>query len=222
MELERIINTDNSGVRSQLLRAIELIGMKAEKITRQEVDVIVDYLSINFSLFPVGEIQNAFEAGIKGDLDIDMTHYQSFNSLYVSNVLTSYKRYRAKRNREPKLIEPAKQIGMKKETREEQAEFNYKLLVDSYEKIGKEPYAPINWNAAYWYLEQNNIIDMLDNDAKEMFKENVVYDIKKEISELKAHKRQYSHLIEILESSKRLKTECRKRLTIKHFNNKYK
>ena len=77
-----------------LFYAMELVGFKPQNLTADGLNIIINNIERNFSRIKLDEIKTAFELGANGKLDIDLNTYQNFNTLYVSNVLNSYKRYK--------------------------------------------------------------------------------------------------------------------------------
>ena len=71
------------------------IGIK-EELSQEELFMNLNFIRENFSELNLVDINQAIDLSIKGDLDVEVEHYQSFTPLYISRILKSYKEYRNK------------------------------------------------------------------------------------------------------------------------------
>tara|TARA_R110000772_G_scaffold103249_2_gene204184 strand:+ start:543 stop:1379 length:837 start_codon:yes stop_codon:yes gene_type:complete len=71
------------------------IGIK-EELSQEELFMNLNFIRENFSELNLVDINQAIDLSIKGDLDVDVEHYQSFTPLYISRILKSYKDYKNK------------------------------------------------------------------------------------------------------------------------------
>ena len=71
------------------------IGIK-EELSQEELFMNITFIRENFNELNLVDIDQAINLSLKGDLDIDVEHYQSFTPLYISKILKAYKEYRGK------------------------------------------------------------------------------------------------------------------------------
>jgi hypothetical protein len=71
------------------------IGIK-EELSQEELFMNLNFIRENFSELNIVDINQAIDLSIKGDLQVDVEHYQSFTPLYISKILKAYKEYRGK------------------------------------------------------------------------------------------------------------------------------
>lgn len=206
----RVNEKTNDEIIQTLLYCIELIGFNPENTTSESLMLIANYIKNNFQFIDFNEIKEGFEHGIKGELDINLQHYQSFNALYVSNVIQSYKRYKAKKEAIPK-----KAIELPLPEEDPAIHFNFIALY--FKKTGEVPMIA-NWNEAYKYAEDTNIIN-IPISKKYLIKEEVVEELKRERQRLKYNRLNYSEIDNTLNSDSLMKYECRKKILIDYFKN---
>lgn len=65
------------------------LGVK-EPLEDDQAQMFVIFLSENFGSLSPKEITNALMMGLSGDLGVDMEHYNTFSSVYLSRVLRAY------------------------------------------------------------------------------------------------------------------------------------
>lgn len=209
--LIRITETDALNIKQSLMYAMQCIGFDSSRINKEEIEFIINFLKKNFKFFKTENIRTAFELGVKGELDIEMNHYQNFNTMYVSNVLQSYKRWEMKNPPKP---EPKPQLPIPEDTPKQAFDFIEKI----FNETGKEPLLA-NWNLAFKHAEESKLI-LLTKDEKLMFQENVRFEIEEEMNYKRVRKLNgWIDLREILESKSLMAYECRKRLLINYFTN---
>ena len=54
------------------------------------------FIRENFNELNLVDIDQAINLSLKGDLEVDVEHYQNFTPLYISKILKAYKEYRGK------------------------------------------------------------------------------------------------------------------------------
>lgn len=208
--LTRITETDDLNLKQNILYAIQLVGVDTGRVSKQDVEFIINFLKTNFKFFKTENIRTAFELGVKGELDIEMNHYQNFNTMYVSNVLQAFKRWEMKNPPKP---EPKPQLPIPEDTPKQAFDFIEKI----FNETGKEPLLA-NWNLAFKHAEETKLI-VLTNEEKTMFQENVRFEIEEEMNYKRVRKLNgWIDLREILESKSLMAYECRKRILINYFN----
>ena len=211
LEIQRINNTSDEEIKIALFYAIKLVGIDAKKLTKENMELMVNFLRNNFKTLHFKELKEAFEVGVTGALDVDLTHYQNFNALYVSKVLQAFKRYQQKNYKPPKRTE-LEYIPTK-----EDDETHFNFIANVFKETKQAPLIA-NWNAAYLHAEKLGLIT-LSNDEKGMFMENVIEELKEEKQRLKVQRLNWSSIEETLTTPALLKYECRKRILIKYFEN---
>lgn len=70
------------------------IGVR-ENLTKEELFMNITFIRENFSELNLVDIEQAINLSIKGDLEVDIEHYQSFTPLYIAKILNAYKSYRS-------------------------------------------------------------------------------------------------------------------------------
>lgn len=209
--LIRITETDDLNIKQSLMYAMQCIGFDSSRINKEEIEFIINFLKKNFKFFKTENIRTAFELGVKGELDIEMNHYQNFNTMYVSNVLQAFKRWEMKNPPKP---EPKPQLPIPEDTPKQAFDFVEKI----FNETGKEPLLA-NWNLAFKHAEETNLIT-LTTDEKLIFQEKVKFEIEEEMNYKRVRKLNgWIDLREILESKSLMAYECRKRILIKYFEN---
>ena len=92
------------------------IGIK-EELSQEELFMNVNFIRENFSELNLVDINQAINLSIKGSLNIDVEHYQSFTPLYISKILLAYKKYKGEvifdiRDSINKIEEKPKQLSI--------------------------------------------------------------------------------------------------------------
>lgn len=206
----KLKESNTNDILTILAYAIQVTGVNVEKISNQDLQVIANYLKENYPHVKVGEIKEAFDLGIKRELDIDLNHYQNFSAMYVSNIIQAYKRYKMKNPPKP---EPKPQLPIPEDTPKQAFDFIEKIFNEN----GKEPLLA-NWNLAFRHAEESGLLK-LSKDEKLMFQENVRFEIEEEMNYKRVRKLNgWIDLREILENKSLMAYECRKRILIKYFN----
>ena len=71
------------------------IGIK-EQLSQEELFMNITFIRENFNELNLVDINEAINLSLKGELNIDVEHYQNFTPLYISKILKAYKDYRGK------------------------------------------------------------------------------------------------------------------------------
>ena len=209
-ELVKIKDDAENQLRGVLFYCIKLIGMNPKKLIQEDMTIIMDYLSRNFENFPISKIQIAFELGVKGDLDINLDHYQSFNSMYVSNVILAYKRYLAHNIKIKPMVEPKPSPQLTYDQIANEAAKVFRLYRDGGDL------SQVNWTVIYEYYKSKCLISF-NKDSVVKFEKKVKKEIESELKELNNAGKLGGNLIYALESPMIFHCECRKRAVIEYF-----
>lgn len=181
-----------------------------------------DYLVVGLMLKEeFGHLKSSYlkEAFIKyaaGKLG-SFEHYNSFTTKFVSQVINSYKEYRAKQNTQ-KRIEPGMQIEERKETPREAAERAWNFLDECYRDNEEVMFA--NWSGAYKWGEHIGEIK-LSKEEKIRVMQQVKANVDKQKKQSRARGEKFSQLINLLSTETGLKIECRKIILKEYFEKKY-
>lgn len=214
-EIAKINNSGDNDLKAVLFYCMELIGFDSKNISREQLTTMIDFLKRNFQHYKIEDIKLAFEHGVKGDLDVKLEHYQNFNTLYISNVLQAYKRYKQNEARKPKLLEPTKELDRPKLSLYDCAKF----IEDEFNKNGEMPFLA-NWDEAYDHLVETGKIN-LTLDEKKLFADVVRAEIQAEIVAYKGLKKDIYRVLEnVIKNRKSFATECRKRYLKIYYENK--
>lgn len=82
---------DDEPIKQVLRYVFALIGLKAENLPSdiQKV-VLIDFIKTELSNYTVEEIKTAFQLAVKGEISVEINHFQNFSALYLSQVLKAY------------------------------------------------------------------------------------------------------------------------------------
>jgi len=215
-ELIKIKDSEVSQLTPVLFYCMELVGFNPKNLESYQLKIITDFIKENYHHLKLNEIKTAFDLGVKGLLNVEMKHFQSFDSMYVVSIIKAYKEYLQKENAKPKLVAPIeKQIPMTKESKEEQQRKHFEIIDEWVKEKGEVPLIA-NWSEAFLHMERIELIKV-DNDEKQMFLENVIFDLNSERKKLKHEGLNYGHITNMLDSKNLLKKEARKQFIIKYF-----
>ena len=207
-KIVRMKEKSNDEITQALLYCIELVGFDPKNTTNSGMQIIVNYIRNNFQYFEFSELKESFEHGIKGELDINLQHYQSFNAMYVASVIQAYRRLKARKQMIPQKV---KELPMPKDEQKTHFEF----IEKSFKETGSEPLLA-NWNEAFKYAEESGKIKMsLIN--KHRVKTEVIDELQRERQSLTVRRLNFSSVDETLNSESLIKYECRKKILIEYF-----
>lgn len=214
MEIQKNTNPGSNGspaiieLKQALRRAIVLVGFNTENITTEHWNIMIDYLQRNFPRITGNQVIEAFESGLRGELDVNLSHYQNFNAMYVSSVINAHKRHLANvRRNKPTPIE--KQIAPPKKNIKDETEKLKQF------KAGNKKNVP-DWELLYEKM-QNDGVAVMNNEQKKKFGALVRMDIENDITTREIEKRNTFHLELLINSPMFFKLECRKRMVLKYF-----
>jgi hypothetical protein len=103
---KEIIETASVGVQMKQLQDDEpikqafryiftLIGLKAENIPSDlQKAVLINFVKNELGMFTPEELTLSFRLAVSKKLDVDVSHYQNFNAIYLSDVLEAYRQRR--------------------------------------------------------------------------------------------------------------------------------
>lgn len=78
-------------VKKALRYVFALIGLKAQNIPGEvEKGVLIEFIISELGRFSPSEIVIAFRLAVKGELDVPATHFQSFSTFYLCQILKAY------------------------------------------------------------------------------------------------------------------------------------
>ena len=205
-----------------LLQSICLnIGIR-EPLEAGDCKNIFNFLKRNFKLLNLTDLLKAFDLFSGQELEFSdpkFGHYGSFDLVFIGKVLKAYQKWKIKEALKPKKVvalNTDRQIEVSTKTKEENAKEWFEH-VDKEIKTTSSDFILADWDAIYWHMEKEKIIK-LDKEEKEMFLENVRFDIQEEMKHRKLERKNINNQERMLSSEGSLKRECRKRIVIKHFD----
>ncbi len=106
--------TDDEPIRQSLRYVFALIGLKAENLpTDIQKMVLLEFIQTELKTFTPAEIKLAFKMAVAGELNVELSHFQNFNAMYLANVMNAYKEKRGaaliEMNNKLKALEPKKE-----------------------------------------------------------------------------------------------------------------
>jgi len=155
-----------------------------EKMPDEKQDmVLIGFIREYFSDLSLNGIKEAFEKGVSGETDINMKHYHNFNSIYFSDVINAWKRYKInQKSLTPKLIENSEMTDQDKKYTH--SKWLYDLIFPQIEKLnnGKIEELPDHGNTLYNYLDKKfiNYSKKRKEQIKEMATEELLSEKRKE------------------------------------------
>jgi hypothetical protein len=199
------------------------IGIR-QALDSHDIDSAFNFINRNFGLLNLTQIKEAFDLFSADKLkfpDPKFGHYNSFDNTFIGKVLSSYNVYISDYNfrNKHKILKPIETVLIEKpnQTKEEEAKEWFDFVKN--ESENKREILIADWSLLYWYMEKEGLID-LDNDEKEMFYDILKNELEHEIMTRKSEGIDYSSYKKTLDSKSMMKRECRKRLVVKHFENK--
>lgn len=211
-KIQDTINNEEP-LRSVLRYIVALIGININKLDPLEVNVIINFLQNNFLSLKLDDLKEAFDMGVMGKLDIDLTHYQSFNTLYISNVILSYKRVTAKN----RMIKPMK-IESKPPPALTLNEIKAHTEIIKNKFKNNEPLDDAKWTDIYQHLKTQGLIEMTNKQIKD-FQDKVMRDLTNERQIRRENKKGTIDLDFKIDSKMIFYCECRKRVVLNYFDN---
>lgn len=157
------------------------IGVNPDSLPPEQGKKITEYIIDNLENFTIYDIAMAVKIGLAGKLDINLSHYQNFSSLYISNLMQSYDRYKIQENKKEKfkLLDPpeAKDWPMS----EKQSHFEWlrdEVFLDNSGRNGKKGTFPkivvASFKDIYDYmLHKGMLIELAGNKLKDRIDEAI-------------------------------------------------
>jgi hypothetical protein len=86
---------DDEPIKQAFRYIFTLIGLKAENIPSDiQKAVLINFVKNELGMFTPEEITLAFRLAVSKKLDVDVSHYQNFNAIYLADVLEAYRQRR--------------------------------------------------------------------------------------------------------------------------------
>ena len=133
------------------------IGIK-ENLSKEELFMNVTFIRENFSELNLIDINEAINLSLKGNLDVDVEHYQNFTPFYISKILVAYKKYRSDLivTIRQKISEKSRDIASKisDDERVDIAKKNLQFMYESREKKTFYDYGGITYD----FIKRNKLV----------------------------------------------------------------
>ena len=169
IESETIKHCNTNKLEQLMAYLYTLCGFEKMPSETQDM-VLISFIRSNFSDITMDEIKLAFELGVSGETGVNMKHYHNFNSIYFSDVINAYKRYkRAQKDITPKLIESSEMTPQQeRDTTTSWLNNHVFPRIEKFFKTGEYD-LPDYGNTLYNYLDKKFI--NFSTDRKEKIKE---------------------------------------------------
>jgi hypothetical protein len=151
-------------------------GLLAEKRPTTEVKaMLLNHIVNSYANLTINEIKKAFEMGIKGEIEVDMNHYQTFSPMYFSSVVNAYIEYRKKIVAQINRERVEQQAVRNEPTEQEKQENNNRFLFNfiytpylEYCKRGVLDFGIVPISHIFLTLEDLKIINVTNKEKKEL------------------------------------------------------
>lgn len=211
-KIRNINDPEDSDLRAVIRYVVTLIGVDLDKHDELVFKLIRETIKKDFSDLTLEEVKSAFHLAISGDLDLkkeDIPHYQKFSSLYVSNILLSFKRFRLKhRNIKPIETKPVPQLTFdqaRAHTEDIQKKFN-----------AGEDMEDVNWTSIYGYLKESGAIKLTPDEVK-AHQEKVTNELTIERQAIRQAGKNAIAIDLMFQWTELFYCECRKRAVLHYF-----
>jgi len=184
---KKIRNIENDEPIKQVLRYVfTLIGLKAENIPNEiQKSVLINYIQKDLKQYSVEDIRIAFHLLLKNELDCEMNHFQNFSAMYLSQVMSAYRKQRQSVISEFLKLKEQEEMNQKNElTPEELIERKTRFLQNSiiqpynyYLKTGEITFGIIPFSVIYNSIVEELKIFQLDPDQKQKIYKQAVEEI---------------------------------------------
>jgi len=178
-----------------------LIGLRREALpTEAESMVLRQFICANYGNITIDEIRTAFDLAVKGELDVDIKHFQNFSTLYFSQVMKAYQLRKGKAMMEFQRIQEKERMKEQVSTIDPDKamkEFHENMLVDPYRRFFEsnenEFDVPIHSaDVLYNHMKNIGLIDLTQEEmdkikAEVTEKVNEQEEMKKEFKTLSEH-----------------------------------
>ena len=162
---ERICNTTNQQIVNKLKYIIVLVG--CDKLpNNEETLILVDFIKNDLKKYYLEEMVLAFKLALKGEIEADLNHYNTFSVNYLCRVMRVYEKWRQKNYKPKQNI----MINEKNSLSDEEKEQIVKEgLVDEYThyKLKKE-FKSICPQIYLDYLWKNKLIKPTEKEIKDI------------------------------------------------------
>ena len=175
----RNIGVSDRRFTSALMYLYSLVGVSANNYPDEASTLIlIRFIKNAYPNLTLNEIRIAFELALKGDVQCEVNHYQSFSSLYLSGVVNAYIEYRrravAEINKKRIELEVAKPEPTKEQQEEINRRFDYNCIAYAYHlylKNGEVDFGHVSINHVYERMEKDLGIEIISKeDKKALFK----------------------------------------------------
>ncbi len=133
------------------------VGIK-EELTQDELLMNINFIRENFSDLNLFDIKEAIDLSLNGKLQVDVEHYQSFTPMYISRILTAYKKYRGniivKIRKELEAVELNKPKKFTNNEKLELTKDNLQVLYESKDSDSFYDYGSV----AYNFIKKNKLV----------------------------------------------------------------
>ena len=148
-----------------LVKCCLLTGVKPLPLD-EEIRLFVEYIAEHFYKFSLLEVDNAFNLATAGKLDVEPNHYQSFNVIYISNILNAYSEYKGKYILEyRKLLEESQKV---EPTEEEKTQLMIESMLEAFDNYKEERYYnQFGW-VSYDFLTRIGALSIPDEVKQEI------------------------------------------------------
>lgn len=135
-----------------------------EALEKRDVDSIFTYLTRNFGLIKLEQINEAFDLYSSQQLDFKDSHFNSFDRIFIGKVLTSYYKFKDTSRKKPKRYEPEDNRRTPYSDEEGKKAFDHIEQIVTNE--GVMPWIACWIHACKW-MEENGVIEMdeVENEA---------------------------------------------------------
>ncbi len=139
-----------------------MMGLR-KPLTDKERETLVQFIDRQFYNLTINDVTLAFELGAAGKLEVNAELYENFSLPYVGKILEAYQKFLA----QAKLHVPAaERLPVEKQlppvdqklADAEEEKYYYDSLVKYIKEHGKFPLL-WDWVAAYFYMEDNGMVD---------------------------------------------------------------
>jgi hypothetical protein len=215
----KLMQAENKDLKAVLVKAMVLVGFRSKNITSLELVMICDYIKRRFRHLKLIEINEAFELGVAGELEkynLEMNTYQTFSTLYVSDVLKAYKKYKQEKHLiiDRDKLEPVIVPALTYNEIAHHTEKAFNLFKHNQKLTGAK------WSEIYQYLKKEGKINIPKEEYKLLMLE-IREEIIEEIRLSKVREERPSILLTMCLTSKLMfDCECLKRVVLKYFGEK--
>jgi len=141
------------------------IGIR-EELSQEELFMNINFIRENFNELNIIDINQAINLSLKGELDIDVEHYQNFTPLYISKILKAYKIYKGKVMYEIRNQLSKVENEPKEPTKNEKLEITKSSLYSMFQQRNDEQFYDYG-GVTYDFIKKNNLMLFSEGLVKE-------------------------------------------------------